>query len=123
MNEIAAFFLNLVAYSLIAVAGLLWLYGMAPGHVERYLKIYNRTVVAIGTIGTFLGAALTVLPIYIPIVSREPLWLSRYITAPLFLLFIIVTYILIRKDRVVNTSMLLQAIAILALAANLFRMY
>lgn len=123
MNEFTEFFLNIVTYCLIGVGGLLWLYGAAPGRIEKYLKLRRRGVEAIGIISTFLAAALAVLPVYVTPITREPLLLSRYITAPLFLALIVATYALIRCGRAAHVSLLLQSIAILALAANLFRMY
>ena len=123
MNEFAEFFLNIVTYPLILVGLLLWVYGVVPRHVEQYLKIQKRGAEAVGAISTFLAAALAVLPVYVPPIIREPLLLSRYITAPLFLVLIVATYALIHGGRAVHVSLLLQSIAILALAANLFRMY
>lgn len=123
MNEFSEFFLNIVTYCLIGIGCLLWLYGVVPGSVERYLAIRKRGVEAVGAISTFLAAALAVLPVYIPPIAKEPYWYSRYITAPAFIILIVATYLLIRKGRAVHVPPLLQAVAILALAANLFRMY
>ena len=123
MKEFFEFVLNSVTYPLLVAGVVLWIYGLAPQRAEGFFKLKRQGAELLASFSTFLGAALAVMPVYVPAVTREPLWYSRVITAPAFLIMIVISFVLIHRSRSVHTPLILQSVAIVALAANLFRLY
>ncbi len=123
MRQLLLFVLNLVTYGFIIVAGLLWIHGWSPKRAERFYLIRKRTIEAASTLVTFLALALVVASVYLPPLTRQPLALTKYVTAPLLVVLAVVTYLVIVFKKNVNRMALLQAIALLTLTASIFRLY
>ena len=123
MNQLSSFVLNLVTYGFIIVAGLIWVHGFAPKNAEKFYLIRKRTIEAASTVVTFLALAIVVASVYLPPLARAPFILTKYFTAPLLVVFAVVTYLVMVLKKGSNRMALLQAVALLTLTASIFRLY
>lgn len=109
INFIGFFGVVLIAYSVVT---------MSTGNEWLILEKIAR---AMGIYATLIGTFLTAISIYLPANTRPPDPISKYISAPLVILAVVVAFMVLWFTPVALPQHLVNGFALLAICGLLFR--
>ena len=118
INQIAVKSINLIG-----VCGIILIfYGIVSSVKNSKWELLEKYADYLATFGTLLGALLTAISIYLPSNLREPEEFSKFISAPLVILSVLIACIFIIIRRRNLPVHIVNGFALLAISGALFRL-